>query len=287
MTRSGGTTALVTIVSGRHDHLLNQQRGILASSRLPELYVVVSMGDPAALAVTDDGPLAESSCRVVTRLLPTDDHLPLARARNLGAELALAAGADILVFLDVDCVPSASLLDTYIASVTSESTGGGPTGSSLHCGVVQYLPPEVDAAQVEPSALTGTAPAFRPHPQPGESIRSGDWQLFWSLSFAVSADTWRRVGGFHEAYVGYGAEDTDLGLLAHHKGIDLRWVGGADAFHQYHPTTALPVAHLDDIIRNAGIFQRRWGCWPMEGWLRGFQDAGLAEYDEALGWRVR
>ncbi len=280
------TIAVVTIVSGRHDHLINQQRGILASTRLPDVYVVISMGDPEALAATQAGPLADSDCQLRTRIVPTDGHLPLAAARNLGAEQALAAGADIIVFLDVDCVPSASLIDSYSASVRRDSIDTG-LGSALHCGVVQYLGPEVDVALVDLSTLAGTPPAFRPRPHPGESIRSDVWQLFWSLSFAVSADTWRRIGGFYEGYVGYGAEDTDLGLLAHHKGVDLCWVGGADAFHQYHPTTPLPVAHLDDIIRNAGIFHRRWGFWPMEGWLQGFADAGLAEYDETLGWRAR
>ena len=31
--------------------------------------------------------------------------LPLARARNIGVETALAAGAELVVLLDVDCVP--------------------------------------------------------------------------------------------------------------------------------------------------------------------------------------
>ena len=37
--------------------------------------------------------------------------------------------------------------------------------------------------------------------------------------------------------------------------------------------------HLEAVVRNAGIFHRRWGWWPMTGWLEQFRDAGLAGYD--------
>ena len=57
------------------------------------------------------------------------------------------------------------------------------------------------------------------------------------------------------------------------------WVGGADALHQYHPTTLLPVQHVDDILRNATIFHGQWGFWPMLGWLEGFANMGLARFD--------
>ncbi|MET0865731.1 MAG: galactosyltransferase-related protein [Nakamurella sp.] len=102
--------------------------------------------------------------------------------------------------------------------------------------------------------------------------------MFWSLSFAVSAATWDRLDGFCEEYTGYGAEDTDFGYRAFLAGMDISWLGGADAFHQYHDTERPPVRHLRDIVSNATIFHRRWGFWPMEGWLTAFRDLGLAEY---------
>ncbi|GMA39209.1 hypothetical protein [Mobilicoccus caccae] len=47
------------------------------------------------------------------------------------------------------------------------------------------------------------------------------------------------------------------------------------------------MAHLSDIVRNANIFERRWGRHPMEGWLDAFAEAGLARYDaEADAWLV-
>ena len=43
---------------------------------------------------------------------------------------------------------------------------------------------------------------------------------------------------------------------------------GARAYHQHHPSSSPPVQHLADILRNGALFRRRWGRWPMEGWLR-------------------
>lgn len=266
------TTAVITIVRGRHRHLFAQQRGLRLGRRRPDVYVVVGMGDPAAAAGVTGGPLAGTGCLLIGHDLVTDGPLPLAAARNAGAQAALAAGAEVLIFLDVDCVPAPTLVETYTAAVLGEDT------PSLHCGVVEYLAEGVDAGRSDPAGLRGRPPASRPHPGPGQAIPSDDWHLFWSLSFAVSAATWRRLGGFSEDYRGYGAEDTDLSYLAFRQGIGLRWLGGADAYHQYHPSPSPPTQHLHDIVRNAAVFHRRWGFWPMLGWLTAFADLGLARY---------
>ncbi|MGS0684425.1 glycosyltransferase family 2 protein [Nakamurella sp. GG22] len=268
------TTAVITIVSGRHDHLRNQQRGLRSGTVLPEHYVVVAMHDPKALQLTLHGPLAGSGCAIHLVGLPVGQGLPLAAARNAGATAALAAGADILIFLDVDCVPSPSLVESYAEAARSEAA------PALHCGVVRYLGPEIDAGDVDSVALAGRPHPARPTLKAGESIDSLDWPLFWSLSFAVSKVTWRRLGGFREDYQGYGAEDTDFGYHAFLAGVNIRWLGGADAFHQYHETQDPPVQHLRDIVTNATIFHARWGFWPMAGWLSAFRELGLVEYDD-------
>nr|WP_240189394.1 galactosyltransferase-related protein [Nakamurella flavida] len=279
-TPAGPRVATVTIVTGRHRHLVNQQRGLAAGTRVPDVCVVVDMDDPEAAALTRSGPLAGTATEIRCVSVPVTSGLPLAAARNAGAAAALAAGADVVVFLDVDCVPSPTLVDTYARAVADEAE---PT---LHCGVVRYLRPEIDAGAVHPADLSGEPHAARPVPAAGEVQRSEQWQLFWSLSFAVSPATWHRVGGFDEGYTGYGAEDTDLGYRAVVRaGVPISWTGGADAFHQYHPTQSPPVQHLDDIVTNAGIFFDRWGFWPMEGWLIAFAEAGLAEFT-AGRWRA-
>ena len=61
------------------------------------------------------------------------------------------------------------------------------------------------------------------------------------------------------------------------------WVGGATAYHQWHPVSDPPVEHLAAIVRNANRFHELWGWFPMEGWLAAFERAGLARRD-GRGW---
>ncbi|AYG84864.1 hypothetical protein DWB77_07079 [Streptomyces hundungensis] len=269
-------TAVITIAAGRHRHLLLQQDGLSRGARTPDQYVIVAMDDP------DIGPLTAGRrpppC--VLDLPLAEGGLPLAAARNAGAARALEGGADLLVFLDVDCVPGPTLLDRY-AQVAEDG--------ALLCGTVAYLPPAPPGGYGL-DALADLAPPHpaRPAPADGELRRGGDPRLFWSLSFALTAATWSRVGGFCESYAGYGGEDTDFSATAARQGVDLWWVGGAPAYHQHHPTHDPPVQHLDDILRNGALYKRRWGTWPMLGWLRAFEALGLAVHDPAADtWRKR
>jgi N-acetylglucosaminyl-diphospho-decaprenol L-rhamnosyltransferase len=278
---SGLRTAVVTIAHGRHEHLRGQGWGLLRQTQPPDLYVVVAMGDPDVAVVA-----REQYPDAVTVEVPTATaDLPLAEARNAGAGAAIEAGADVLVFLDVDCIPAASTVARY-AEVLASAGGARPI---VACGEVHYLPPVDHPAEYRAPGLADRAdphPA-RPSPARGAVLTGADVKLFWSLSFAMTADDWQVLGGFDEAYTGYGAEDTDFGQrLAAARG-DLLWVGGAAAYHQHHPTDVPPTRHLQAIVRNANTFHERWGWFPMEGWLAEFEARGLARPDQATGrWRA-
>lgn len=256
----------VTVAHGRHDHLAHQLR-LLALSDPHVSHVIVAVDDPGIASVVRErrGPRA---VRVLDH--PTHpDGLPVGAARNRGVAEALSLGADVVVLLDVDCLLGPATLDRY-ACVASDVDG-----AAILCGTVTYLPEGV----VPPLTPRELRRHRRPHPArpdpPDDTvIAGGDHDLFWSLSAAFTTDAWARLGGFCEDYVGYGGEDTDLGQIARREGVDLLWVGGADAYHQHHPVSTPPVEHLDAIVRNARIFHRRWGRWPMSGWLAAFRDAG-------------
>lgn len=247
----GPATAVLSLADpGRARHLANQV------SLLPPgvEHITAALSAPAELARAVPG------SRVVAA--PSRN---LAAARNRAAREALDRGAEVLVFLDADCVASGELLTLY-----AEALARHP--DAVVAGPVTYM---------EPGELRTTDPAphpARPNPPAGTTEAAEDYNLFWSLSFAVTAATWRRIaeafGGFDEGYTGYGGEDTDFARNLEKHGIDLRWVGGAHAFHQWHPVSSPPWEHLDDILANAAYFRSKWGHWPMEGWLREFEKAG-------------
>lgn len=258
-------TAVITLVHGRHQHLAAQQRALRASTAQPADYVVVAMDDPEVGAPPPDLP------GTTLQVNSGGPNLPLARARNLGAKTALARGAELLVFLDVDCLPSPDLLAAY------EQAAEAPEGTGrLLCGPVTYLdPPGPDGYGLDRLDTLDNPHPARPAPEPGQVVPDENPDLFWSLSFAVDAETWQQIGGFCEDYTGYGGEDTDFARVARRSGVELAWVGGARAYHQWHPTEDPPVQHLADIVRNANLFYRRWGSWPMGGWLDAFRESGL------------
>ncbi|MGW6486763.1 glycosyltransferase family 2 protein [Streptomyces sp. NPDC055056] len=268
-------TAVITLVAGRHRHLRLQQHGLAAGSRHPGHYVVVALDDPSVAGVVREQTLPAD----VIQMKRVGGRLPLAAARNAGARRALDAGAELLIFLDVDCVPGHRTIERY--TEVAEKTVGSQAHALL-CGTVSYLPPPPPGGYLL-DTLDVLAPPHPGRPVPKEDgiVPDGDHRLFWSLSFAATEATWRRTGGFCERYTGYGGEDTDFALTAASAGVGLWWVGGAPAYHQHHPVSRPPVEHLADILRNGAIFRQRWGRWPMEGWMRDFGRLGLVRHDPA------
>ncbi len=257
------TLSVLTLVRGRRDHLVNLIAGLNASTRLPDELVIAYMQDdpPAAL------PTAAFPVRMVH--VP-GEPMPLAAARNRAAK---AARGDTLVFLDVDCIPSPTLVARY-----AETEGQG-----VRLGEVLYLPAgatrdgvdiaRLDQLGVRHPAKPAIAPdEIRPTPNHGE---------LWGLSFALSAADWAAAGGMDERYVGYGAEETDFAARLEAANVPMVWVGGARAWHQHHTVHVPPYQHFDSILRNATLFRATWGRWCMDYWLNQFVARGMIRIDDA------
>lgn len=249
--------SVLTLARGRTAHLVNLVEGLRRSQTPPAELVVIDMNDE---------PLILAPCPFPTRLVRlSGDRLPLAEARNLAARLS---AGEKLLFLDADCIPSRGLvgaldraLDEIDAFICPETLYLGPQDARG-----RWSEADLDAA--------GKSHPVRPFPRSGRSIEPNPG-LFWSLAFGVRRATFETLGGFDEAFVGYGGEDTDLGFAAQAAGVPIVLTAEARAFHQHHPSSDPPVEHLADIVRNAEIFRRKWGRWPMEGWLAAFERDGL------------
>jgi GT2 family glycosyltransferase len=263
--------AVVTALRGRTSHLRNQLKGLSRSVIRADRHVLVAIDD-------DDVERVVSSGDATTRVLPfhtTGGRLPIAAARNFGARAAIDDGAELLVFLDVDCIPAPGMIGGYLDAAEHPDHC-----SALLCGPVTYLPAAGPGGYDLASLQDRTDPhPARPAPRPGDVLAATDYELFWSLSFALTVPVWDRIGGFCTEYGGYGGEDTDYGQKAAARGVTMRWVGAAHAFHQHHPVSDPPVEHLHDIVVNAVLFHQRWGWWPMRGWLEAFEARGLLDFD--------
>lgn len=256
--------AVLTVASAaRHAHL-ERQRAVLAAVApdVERVEVWLDAAPPNGIRDADASTL---------HVPPGPRGLRVGAGRNAAAAAAIAAGIELLVFLDVDCLPGAELVGRYAAAARTHPDAilAGPVTylASVQRPEVDDLPAVTRPHRARPALPAGVTRAATPD----------EYDLFWSLSFAVTAETWECLGGFHDAYEGYGAEDTDLAWTARAAGIPLVWTGGADAYHQWHPVSSPPWQHLDDILRNGETFHRRWGVWPMGGWLDAFAAAGAIE----------
>ena len=270
-------TALITLVSGRHEHLRRQLEWVSRLDPQPHAHVVVSMGD----AQITDLVAAHGTQRGGVVVMDPADELPLASARNLGVATASDLGADAVVLLDVDCLPDSELIGDYdraLARLGSET--------AVISGRVKYLPDGMTDADYTSARV---AEWGRDHPArvipEGIELEKADPRMLWSLNIAATVKSWNRIGGFDETYVGYGGEDTDFGQRLAAAGGSMRWTGLACAYHQYHPTVTPPVQHAVSIARNANLFRAKWGFDPMEGWLNQMLESGHLRR-EADQWRA-
>ena len=254
--------SVLTLVKNRAAPLQRLIEGLDRSRVAPSELVIVDMSDAPVEAASAVG----FPIRIV-RL--ATDGLPLAEARNLAARRA--RGSDLL-FLDVDCIPSAGLTARMAGILAAEN--------ALVCASVGYLgPDDVDDDWTE-AGLTAAAQSHPVRTFPDTGLRpEPNAGLFWSLAFGVRRGAFEALGGFDERYSGYGAEDTDFGFRCREAGLPLLFAGGLGAFHQHHGVWDPPLQHFEDIVRNAQVFHDRWALWPMEGWLDAFAALGLIAID--------
>ncbi|KTS02983.1 glycosyltransferase family 2 protein [Microbacterium testaceum] len=258
-------TAVITVASAARREHLERQRRVLAEVADDIVRVEAWLDETLPDGIRDAG-------THTLHVPPGPRGIRVGEGRNRAAERAIDEGAELLVFLDVDCLPGPDLLPAYRAAARTDP-------AALLSGPVTYL-----ASMQRPGSASDLPFLRRPHrARPAlplgqaRAATSAEYDLFWSLSFAATPATWGRIGGFHPGYEGYGAEDTDLAWTARERGVEMRWIGGADAFHQWHPVSSPPWQHLDDILRNGATFHERWGEWPMGGWLDAFAAAGAIE----------
>ena len=262
-------TSVLTLVRGRAASLRNLMQGLARQSAPPGELVIAWMQPEPIPDLPDPG------CPVRHLHVP-GEPMPLAAARN---RAAAAACGDLLVFLDVDCIPGPTLVAAYANADAAER--------GLFLGEVLYLPPEagpaLDAPDLDDAALDRLG---RPHPARPKVPETGlrrepDPGQLWGLSFALPARAWRAVGGMDEGFTGYGGEETDFAARLAATGLPTDWVAGARAYHQHHPVHVPPLQHFAPILANAARFRARHGRWCMTYWLGQFRAAGLIEWDDA------
>ncbi|MCE7065162.1 glycosyltransferase family 2 protein [Dyadobacter sp. CY326] len=250
--------SIVTIVKGRRKQLANLLESIKASTILPYDIQVVCMDDLDGIAIPD-------GLNVNFHLNNKIHELPLAAARNTGIA---AAKTDNVILIDVDCIVSPTLFANMLTALEVENI---ITAYPLYLPV---LPDTGNYDELKNKAVTHPGRERIPVGEPVEHL------LFWSLIFAIQKQTFEKIGGFDESFIGYGAEDTDFAMMFHKADIKLIFVHD-HVLHQYHDKHDPPVNHFHSIIENAMRYREKWNVLPMQRWLKAFEEMGLIKIDQA------
>ncbi|WP_295767145.1 glycosyltransferase [uncultured Mucilaginibacter sp.] len=250
--------SIVTIVKGRRKQLANLLHSVQASTLLPYDVQVVCMDN-----ANDIKP--PTGLNVSIHVMGNSQKLPLAAARNAGIK---AAKTDNIIFIDVDCIVSPTLFESMLAQLQSQNI------IAAYPLYLPFVPETGNYAALKQEAISHPAREHIPVGEPVEHLQ------FWSLIFGIQKQTFKKIGGFDESFMGYGAEDTDFAMMFKQQGIKLLFAGDY-VLHQYHDKYDPPVNYFQSIIENARRYRQKWNFLPMQRWLKAFQKMGLINIDQA------
>lgn len=96
------------------------------------------------------------------------------------------------------------------------------------------------------------------------------WIYFWSGNISVKKEELEKVGLFDEKYIGWGGEDTDLGIRLFLNNLKYVFSEKAQAIHYPHPQTSIDESELKNrVIQRKTFLCERYGTKikGMEYWL--------------------
>lgn len=277
---TGPSTALITTVRRQHDELLDQVSGFSLGADVPDFHVVVALAD----RTVSQGQLPITSDRWTTLIsgLPTvRQQLPTARGLQLGIEQAVEAGAELLVLVDVTCIPG----PRFLAQLHEHLEDAHHTGPTLWAPTVQRLgpPPPEGYEFTRLEEWVRSAPR-QPQPlRPELEDAAVDPDTFSSPCLAISTADLKAAGGLCPDYVGGMGHDTDLAAAVTQAGGAVRLVPSASAYRQHQDPATPDAVHVAAATTDAHLFRERWGRWPRAPWLTELTEAGLIDLEEDEG----
>jgi glycosyltransferase involved in cell wall biosynthesis len=258
------TVAVVVPVFNRVGLLRNTIAGLGAQSYPVDLVEVIVADDGSTEDVA--GAIADLTEGIrLTVVRQEHEGYGAGRARNLGAG---HAGAEVLVFIDADCIPDPELIARH-ASWHRRAANLVVIGSRQHLDSSRLDAADLAAGRVrlrervvagEAAGSAATPDDFRRlFYRRTANLRTGD-EAFRSLvssNFSVRRDRFFEVGGFSPDFTRWGGEDTELGWRLFTSGMVFLPENAAAIYHQIQDDAG-PRGWRDEARRaNDGIIQAK------------------------------
>jgi GT2 family glycosyltransferase/glycosyltransferase involved in cell wall biosynthesis len=232
-------------------------------------------GDDVQLVLVDNA--SPDDTPDLLRRMATD-ALVIRNERNLGFATAcnqgaVAAEADVVVFLNNDTEVADGWLDPLLDELEDPGVGGVgarllyPTGRIQHAGMAM-------APGGTPLHLHRGAPG-------GHPLVSGrrDFDLVTAACLAMRRETVAELGGFDTGYRN-GFEDVDLCLRLRARGLRIRYAGDSVVVHHESQSPGRYDSELDNTL----LFRARWRGWPADFGARVAEDTGLPGFRSDSLW---
>ncbi|WP_131104731.1 hypothetical protein [Ornithinimicrobium sufpigmenti] len=247
--------AVITAGYRQHDAHLDQIGGLARSAVPPDLHVIISMGDRDL--TRGRVPLHHDRWKTVVRAMPPGpQRARRVMARDTGARMAIEAGAELLIFLDADALPSLHLVERY-ADALARPYGDGPRvlcGSLIDPGprpAAGFQWSRLDQLVAEELATVGL-PA-------GEVIPQRQVERFRAASFGITALDLGAIGGMVGPELNSNDHDLDFASRLHEAGGHLARLVGVPALRRPRSLADVTPLELDTLARAANRFEERWG----------------------------
>lgn len=152
-----------------------------------------------------------------------DQGYRLARIRNCAWRIA---DSERVVFTDQDIVPNSDCLANYAKYKNEDIAIAGYIGwidENIH-----KIFTEDSVSKINNFDPFMTEPEMR-------NFRKYDWNVLWGGNMSYLKEAFVATGGFDEEFIGWGGEDTDLGLRYYRAGKPIKTLAEAKMFHLNHP----------------------------------------------------
>jgi GT2 family glycosyltransferase len=232
-------------------HLRPTLLGVLAQSRRPDSVVVSADSDDPEIAVLVQALATERSFPITLVQRPHQGESRSSQVRNNAVRAVVSsqhAPADVLWFLDGDCLPAPDCLEQHLRSYAGSAR---PVVVAFRVDLTRAQTEAIDESRIargEPlnptqeqlAALQARERRYRRHLLLRRlGIGKPHKPKLLSANFSVRIADFLAVNGFDEEYTGYGQEDDDLGRRLYKIGAaPVLAIIQAMAFHLYHETRA-------------------------------------------------
>lgn len=185
------------------------------------------------------------------RLLRLPRNRGRAAARNAGA----AAGqGELILLLDSDCIPQPGMLSAHLAEIAD--------GADISFG------PVVGADDGFWAAYQSVVADKR-----AERAAAGEYALMTTANAMLRRALFERIGGFEEAYRGYGFEDRDLVLRLLQAGAKASYAKHAVARHRLEPDLYRMCEKMRESgVSTAALFRQRFA--------QAYRSSSFARFDQ-------